>query len=193
MNTEQAKQILENRFIDSKAEMLYEFITDKEVFEALLINGISPDSSDNHFKKPILSLAYTKNEYNSFKLLLDHGANPNIETATEYSSELKWPLIFSIVNYYPRHKNFFKKIIKHDVDFTALDTNKNNSLLHAGVLASSPSSEMIEFLLKKGIDHSLKNNDGSTALDIAQKRHASSDWSEELQKKFADIIELLKQ
>jgi len=194
MNAKQAKEILENRFIDSKDEMLFEFITDKEVFEALLVNGISPDSSDNSFKKPILSLAYTRNEYNSFKLLLDHGADPNIEMETYYSSEMKWPLVFSMVSCYPQDKRFFKKIVKHNVNFDALDVNKNNSLLHASLLASSPSVEMVEFLLSKGVDRTLKNNDGFTAMDIAQKRYESySSWSEELQEKCAVIIELLKQ
>lgn len=193
MNAKQAKQILDNRFIESNGEMLLEFITDKEVFEALLINGISPNSSDNYFKKPILGLTYSRNEYNSFKLLLDHGADPNIETQTNYSSESMWPLMFSIVSCYPQYKSFFKKIIKHDVNFAALDVNKNNSLLHASLLASSPSVEMIEFLLSKGVDRSIKNNDGYTALDIAEKKHASYDWSEELQQKFAAIVELLKQ
>lgn len=41
MNAKKAKRILENRFIESNGEMLLEFITDKEVFEALLINGIN--------------------------------------------------------------------------------------------------------------------------------------------------------
>jgi ankyrin repeat protein len=193
MNAKQAKEILENRFVEVKDEMLYEFLTDKEVFEALLISGISPNSSDNYFKKPILSLAYNKKEYNSFKLLLDYGADPNIEIETEYSSEFKWSLIFSIVHYYPQHKNYFKKIIKHDVNFAALDVNKNNSLLHICVLASSPSAEMAEFLLNKGVDRSLKNNDRYTALDIAQKRYESSSWSTELQEKFAVIMKLLKE
>lgn len=193
MNIAQAKKILENRFVDPSGGMLFEFITDKEVFEALLVNGISPDNSDNYFKKPILSLAYTRKEYNSFKLLLDYGADPNIEMETYYSSEMKWPLVFSMVSSYPQDKRFFKKISKHGVDFKAMDVNRNNSLLHASLSASSPSVEMVEFLLSKGVDRNLKNNDGYTVMDIARKRHASySSWSKELQEKCAVIIELLK-
>lgn len=193
MNTQQAKQILEDRFVPSNGEMLYEFISDKEIFEALLINGVSPNSSENSSEEPILSLAFSLEEYQAFKLLLDHGADPNIKTSTNYSSEAKWPLIFSIVNDHPRNIRFFKKIIKHDIDYSVLDENKGNTLMHVDLLSSTSSLKMISFLAEKGVDPLIKNKEGKTVLDIAQEAYESSSWNKELQQEQLQIITFLKQ
>ncbi len=160
---ETAKSLLSNRGIAVKDENLFAFLGEKEVFRALLIMGANPNHFDTYFGAPILSLAFSRNEYAEFKLLLEFGANPN---SISSGDRTKAEIIFEMVTYYPSRIRFFTCLIKHKVNLNILHPESGETLLCYKIRMSyRVSSEIIEILLKNGASPNTPNRDDTTVFD----------------------------
>ena len=106
-----------------------------------------------------LFLAVNNNNIEMTKNLLSLGANPDI-----VDKENKTPLIWAIQN---RFTNIAKMLIPK-TNLNIIDSD-GNSALHYAVLKEE--IEIIKNLLKYGANSELKNNEGLTPNQLAEKKH----------------------
>ena len=109
------------------------------------------------------------------KLLVEHGANPNIKDDSG-----KTPLFGAINN--PHGLAIVEFLIQHRADPFQED-DYGNSLLHVAAYWRKP--ELVRFLLRLGLDANKKNAGQKTPLDEAQ----ALSWNPEAKE---EIIKLLK-
>jgi ankyrin repeat protein len=170
---DKAKEILESRFIPVKDEMLFKFISDKEVVEALLVMGANPNYYDTYFNCPILSLAYSRDEYSVFKLLLEHGANPNVTSSTDMDKRnIIFEAIWSRANGINR---YLKTLIKYKVDLNVKEPKSGEPLIMWSLSTGYYIAEIIELLLKSGADINLKSDAGLNIFDLVAKNQVKLD------------------
>lgn len=60
--------------------------------------------------------------------------------------------------------NIVKRLLEVNVELNLQDANGDTALMHA---VSNNRLELVDLLLNNGADHSIQNEDGNTALDLA--------------------------
>jgi ankyrin repeat protein len=161
---DEALDLLGNRhLIPIQNSYLDGFMSDKEVFEALLIMGADPNYVEPYFKVPILSLAHSRNYYHAFKTLLEHGANPNVVSSVDSA---KTNIVFEIILYYTSNLRYLKLMLKHQVDLNVNHPKTMDRLLTWILKTGRVSQEQIQLMLENGCDPNQKNGDGSTIFNL---------------------------
>jgi len=105
-----------------------------------------------------LFLATLENKLNIVKLLLARGADPQNQYALK-------ALEYAV---HQGNTEITEALIDKGAAINAIDSNGKSLLMVAVVQNKLP---MVELLLRKGIDETLTNNGGQTALDIARQLH----------------------
>jgi ankyrin repeat protein len=123
---------------------------------SFLKSGADPNFIDNNIKTPLIN-AVSDNNYEAVKLLLDNGADINLQThygaaallySCGYNTKIAELLLKSGAN--PDLQNYIGK----------------TRLLYA---AACGNKKLVELLIKAGANPDLKDNDGNNAIDIAIK------------------------
>lgn len=115
----------------------------------LLKHGANPDIKSSEFGFTPLHIACESNDIDSIKALIKGGANPYIKT-----KEGNTPI------------HFFSIHCSNETINSPIDKNENTFLMLA---ASNGISSVVEDLLYKNADYTIRNSDGETALDLAKK------------------------
>src|SRR5215472_15516572 len=139
------------------AESLFQAIRngDASTIRRLLRHGVSPDSEDEDGTPPLMAAALYASA-DSVEVLLDYGANPN-KTNRSGATALMWAV--------PDLEKL-KLLIAHGADINARSTNLGRTPLL--IAASYPGSvEVLRFLIAKGADLYVKDNDDMGALGRA--------------------------
>ncbi|MDO4895977.1 MAG: hypothetical protein Q3971_01335 [Moraxella sp.] len=137
----------------------------------LIKNGANPAVRENkkeHFSPLIYILVHPKSDM--LKALLDGGFDPNFAFVYDELGETRVPMIFETVNDIS-HENF-KLLINSGVDVNAKIEEENRYLILETALIA-PKNTL--FLLEKGADFEVKNNNG---LSVAYLVHKNIDERE---------------
>ena len=145
---------------------------DVEMVKFLIDNGcdvnIITTYSDGSTEPPILWEAIHKGNYQIVKLLIENGADIGAIGNSNAVLEASYQMSCNILEYTLEHS-------------TASDINLQNENGDSAlaIIVASGYTDMVKICTRFNCDKSLKNNDGKTALDIANQNN------------FKEIIELL--
>jgi hypothetical protein len=129
------------------------------LFAAALLSAQIPD-----FTPPTpLFRAVMDNDTARTKQLLDAGADPN-ENIFKPTGFM--PIFFAIVH---RNTEIVRALVAKGADIKVVDTRGNTTLMWAAINEHA-SPELVEELLRLGVDPNLRNKAGQTALDLARQR-----------------------
>jgi hypothetical protein len=210
MEKEQAKQILESRYISIEDENLNTFINDKEVFEALLVMGANPNYVFYDVwgqESNILGKVVYNTLFNQFKLLLKYGANPNSvsiiqrkKSPDDIKAEEKENIMFDIVA--NAGWRFFQEILKYDVNLNVLSPLYGDTLLiyvlrRKCIYHNGKHKQTVELMLKHGVNVNQKNVNNISIFDLIERpTSATSEFDARATNKFEvddDIFSLLEE
>lgn len=121
----------------------------------LLDKGEDPDSADQN-DVTILMDAASLNDYNMVKLLLDHGANPNL-----YGLERQTPLMFAINS----DISILQLLIERGANINYTDIYGNSALMYLNANTNKKKVlEKIKLFVSKGANLNIQNIYGSNIL-----------------------------
>lgn len=145
------------------------YMSDKEIFEALLVHGLNPDYYEPYYQVPVLALAESRNEVEAFQLLLDYGANPNVPSSTDGTkANIIHSMTLAQENKYNR--KMFKALLKAKVDFNVLNPTTGQSILMDLLTYSPLATDKIKTILEHGADPNLKNSNGDSIYDLIDRK-----------------------
>lgn len=139
------------------------YMADKAIVEALLVHGADPNYFEPYFKVPILSLAESRRNYDAFKLLLEYGANPNVQSSVDGN---KANIVNRHVIFYMDNRKYFKLLLKAKVDLNILHPVSGDTLLMETIMISPLATELVQTMIDNGADPNLKNRDGISIYDL---------------------------
>lgn len=120
------------------------------------------DHPDEHGTTPLLyameQVSFDRSRFAS--VLLELGADPKI-----HNNRGRTPLMEAVLHY---NKEAVKAFLSQEVDKNARD-NTGNTALHFAV-RDTGDSKLARYLLKKGADYLVTNNEGFSAMDLAADR-----------------------
>lgn len=155
------------------------------IIKLLLENGANIHHEDSIKDKtgqcpPLIDAVLATEYYPSsqniklIKLLLDYGANPNLQWKNSGETALHIAAFYGLTN-------VAKLLIKQGADLDIQQYNGDTPLM---VAIQAKQADIVKLLLNNYAQVVIKNNDGFTALDLAQ--------SGELDEQMAKIIKLLE-
>ncbi|WP_294818964.1 hypothetical protein [uncultured Flavobacterium sp.] len=161
---QQTLELLQSRdLLPVDNNVLFRYMKEKDVFEALLIHGADPDYYDSYFKYPILSVAHNSGYFQAFKLMLEHGATPNVPSMLRAEeTDLLFDLFFS----YVKNKKYVDALAKHGVNFNVTDPRSGETLLEFMLRHSPIAIDAITTIVQSGGDPNFPNRDGKTVFDL---------------------------
>jgi len=163
MTLKEAKSILKKHNLEANGKHLFDAFGNMELFEALLAAGADANHFDTYFNVPILSLAYSRQEYTNFRLLLEYGANPDTPSSVFENRE---PIIFEIASPQTGVDSYLRPMIKAGIDLNQMHPDSGYTLLQHAASRYYVSLENLEHLIAKGADPNLPNRDGQTLYDL---------------------------
>ncbi len=110
--------------------------------------------------RTMLMEAVIQKEYDLMKLLIDHGADPNIRDKRNWTA-----LHFAAQNYDLRATQL---LVEVGADVNAKDDYGNNAIFKA-VMNFEGNGDVIQFLKSHGADFNEKNKSGISVLDVARR------------------------
>ena len=122
------------------------------IAELLCEHGASTNAEDEYGDKP-LHYATVANSKDVIEVLLRYGADPNVRNHQDYV-----PL------HQTSDEDVAGSLVNHGADVSIADREGNSSLHLAAFEGNEP---LVSFLLEKGANAELKNEDGDTPLDYA--------------------------
>lgn len=163
---QQMTELLQNQnLLPVSNDALFRFMSNKEVFEALLANGANPNYNDSYFKFPILSLAYSHGHYQAFKLLLEYGADPNVpSTIRAEKTDLLFDLFFS----YVKNKKYVDVLAKNGINFNVILPDTGETLLEWMLRYYPLATDALKTILENGGDPNLPNRHGKNIFELAE-------------------------
>ncbi|RZJ70295.1 ankyrin repeat domain-containing protein [Flavobacterium sp.] len=168
MTLDKARSVLKKHKVEANGKHLFDAFGNPELFEALLVAGADSNHFDTEFNVPILSLAYSRQEYPEFALLLQHGANPDVPSSTDVA---RTPILFEIVSSDP--DGYLSLMIQANADLNQFHPETGNTLIMHAATHYYVSLEMLEVLIKNGADSNLPNRDGFTIYDLIDQGKVS--------------------
>ncbi len=163
MTPEKALLILLKNQVDANGKHIFKALGNPELLEALLVCGADANHFDTYFNVPVLSLAHSRQELSEFKLLLEHGANPDSPSSVFENRE---PIIFEVVSAQQGVDSFLRPMIKAGIDLNQLHPESGQTVLQHAASRYYVSGENLEFLIENGADPNLKNKHGQTLYDL---------------------------
>ncbi|MDV3238966.1 MAG: ankyrin repeat domain-containing protein [Gammaproteobacteria bacterium] len=127
--------------------------------ERLLREGVDPDSL-GHFGVTALSLAAQNNQTRVVKLLLDHGADPNLQDTKGGWFPLMWAA-------YNGNNAVVTMLLGHGADVNLRNAFGETAMIHA---AFEGRDDTVRLLLDRGADYTVKNDRGFDAMKAAQNK-----------------------
>lgn len=134
-----------------------------------MIRSIKAQLNDKHYIDAqstngwtALMIAAAKGFDQSVKLLVELGADPSLVDAYQWS-----PLMRAIDN---RHRNVVQYLLS--LPDIAVDTINENGSTALHVAVQKKDTYAVDYLLRRGIDSSIKDVNGKTAADIARESDA---------------------
>jgi len=161
---QQTLELLQSRgLLPVDNNILFKYMKEKDVFEALLVHGADPDYYDSYFKYPMLSVAHNSGYFPAFKLMLEYGATPNVLSMVRAErTDLLFDLFFS----YVRNKKYVDALAKNGVNFNVIDPHSGETLLEFMLRYSPIATDAIITMLEGGADPNFPNRDGKTIFDL---------------------------
>ncbi|MGQ2981951.1 hypothetical protein [Flavobacterium sp.] len=160
----QALELLQSRnLLPVNNNVLFQYMKEKEVFEALLIHGADPDYYDSYFKYPMLSVAYNSNYFQAFKLMLEYGAHPNVPSMLRAE---KTDLLFDLFFSYVRNKKYVDALAKNGINFNVIDPHSGGTVLEFMLRYYPIATDAIRTIVEGGGDPNFPNRDGKTIFDL---------------------------
>lgn len=154
----------------------------EETFDLLLEKGADANSTGRGGGKAenqtALYAALIHGREDFVQKLLEKGADPNIA-----DSEGSLPLSEAVVRR-DADPRIVKMLIEKGANVNAQESNKTTALIYASAndkINPQTRLEIVQFLLDKGADKTIKGEDGKTALDWAKKQ-GNKETAELLQK-----------
>ncbi len=163
MTLKEAKSILKKYKLEADGKHLFDAFNNFGLLEALLMVGADANYIEAQFNVPVLSLAYSRQEYTNFRLLLDYGANPDVPSSVFTNRE---PIIFEIASPQTGVDGFLYLMIKAGIDLNQMHPESGYTLLQHAASRYYVSLENLEHLIEKGADPNLPNRDGQTLYDL---------------------------
>lgn len=161
---QQALELLRSRdLLPVNNNVMFQYMKEKEVFEALLIHGADPDYYDSYFKYPMLSVAHNSNYFQAFKLMLEYGATPNVPSMIRAE---KTDLLFDLFFSYVRNKKYVDALAKNGVNFNVTDPNSGGTVLEFMLRYYPIATDAIITIVEGGGDPNFPNRDGKTIFDL---------------------------
>lgn len=139
-------------------------VGDHESLERLMAAGVSPDERDVA-DEPLLWTAAENGNTRVVKILLQHGANPNVAS---HHNPHSTPLHAAVMNF---DVESIKALLDCGANINAADDYGNTPFLTAVVTTDS---ETVKLLIDRGADAHRQAKDGSTALTIARRSRYST-------------------
>lgn len=123
--------------------------------------GINPDITLNDDQTTALVYAVNSNKPEAVKLLLDHGANPDIKNKSG-----SYPIIEASYGGYTKIVDF---LIKHkaNINIRKLDESGITALMFACIQGNK---DIVQKLIDAGADPNIKSFQNSTALNYANEK-----------------------
>lgn len=163
MTLKEAQSILKKHNLEADGKHLFDAFNNFELLEALLVAGADANYVETQFNVPVLSLAYSRQEYTNFGLLLEYGANPDVPSSVFTNRE---PIIFEIASPQTGVDGFLYLMIKAGIDLNQMHPESGYTLLQHAASRYYVSLENLEHLIEKGADPNLPNRDGQTLYDL---------------------------
>lgn len=161
---QQTLELLQSRdLLPVDNNVLFRYMKEKDVFEALLVHGADPDYYDSYFKFPMLSVAHNSNYFQAFKLMLEYGATPNVPSMIRAE---KTDLLFDLFFSYVRNKKYVDALAKNGVNFNVIDPHSGASVLEFMLRYYPIATDAIVTILEGGGDPNFPNRDGKTIFDL---------------------------
>lgn len=165
---QQTLELLQSRdLLPVDNNVLFRYMKEKDVFEALLVHGADPDYYDSYFKYPMLSVAHNSNYFQAFKLMLEYGATPNVPSMIRAE---KTDLLFDLFFSYVRNKKYVDALAKNGVNFNVIDPNSGGTVLEFMLRNYPIATDAIITILEGGGDPNFPNRDGKTIFDFIANR-----------------------
>lgn len=134
---------------------------DVATIQALIDHGVDINVQDPHTRQTALWSAVQQGQVDTVNMLLEKGANPNIKGPLGST-----PLIEAVTQGYV---DVAVALLRHGANPNATDDlNKWTALMTAAARADA---EMVELLVKHGVDMHITDPQGNTAVDIAYRRN----------------------
>jgi len=161
---QQTLELLQSRdLLPVDNNVLFQYMKEKEVFEALLIHGADPDYYDSYFKYPMLSVAHNSGYFQAFKLMLEYGASPNVPSMLRAE---KTDLLFDLFFSYVRNKKYVDALAKNGVNFNITLPETGETVLEWMLRYSPIATDAIKTILEHGGDPNFPNGNGKTIYDL---------------------------
>lgn len=161
---QQTLELLQSRdLLPVNNNVLFQYMKEKEVFEALLIHGADPDYYDSYFKYPMLSVAHNSGYFQAFKLMLEYGASPNVPSMLRAE---KTDLLFDLFFSYVRNKKYVDTLAKNGVNFNITLPETGETVLEWMLRYSPIATDAIKTILEYGGDPNFPNGNGKTIYDL---------------------------
>lgn len=140
-------------FSDVKNEFLKNIKERVKYLHPIIINGKSP----RHEQSTLLGFAFENNKYESAKVLLAHGANPNAPFGTRDLT----PLMFCARK---NDKEGVHLLLKYKADINGVNQFKETPLM-LYVKAADDDNNFLDFLIKRGARVNDRDQRGDTAFN----------------------------
>jgi len=122
-----------------------------------LKSGGDPNAVDQEVGQSLLGVAAQQGDLKAGKLLLDHGADPNLPTYA-------WPIHFAAG---AGHLEFVELLLDHDSEVFCLDEDGGTPLADA---AAGGHEDIVELLLEEGADPKYRDKYGKPAIIYAAEK-----------------------
>jgi ankyrin repeat protein len=132
--------------------------------EELLARGLPVETKDVAGSTLLLTAA-EKGHTRIVRILLDHGANPNV-TTDRYGH--RTPLLWAVVN---ADADSIRALLEHGANVNTADDYGGTPLMEA---AWATDKETVKLLIERGADVNYKTRDGQTPLSMAKLRRDST-------------------
>ncbi|RSL65837.1 hypothetical protein CEP54_004070 [Fusarium duplospermum] len=136
---------------------------DLEVMKLLLDKGVNTKVTDEDGCTALHLMAESsaddETKEQAVELLVKAGADVNARDKRQCT-----PLDYSVWQSSPSNEKMTEILLKHGADVHALDDEGSTSLMHASIQGSVG---VMKMLLQAGVDVTVRNKDGCTALDFA--------------------------
>jgi len=133
-------------------------VSEHETILQRVRNGLDINAVDSG-GRTLLMEAVIKGDHTLVDILLANGADPNMRDRRNWT-----PLHFAAQSY---DADSVHKLVEHGAEINAQNDFGNTPISNA-VFNSRGRGQIIEFLLSRGADASIKNKSGISAIDLAK-------------------------
>lgn len=136
---------------------------DRKSIRSLLAAGVD---SDKHIRNKLLAneaVIRPADETKRFKLLLEFGADPNLDTKIDHRMNAN-TLFKHVLNYNYRSLPKAKLLLKKGVNIDAIDEYSGTNAMHDAASNVDDSFDVVKFLRRNGANMNIKDSNGQTPL-----------------------------